>query len=216
MLFKTKKDKEFENELLIADTVAEIGAQSKSVAELVKQLNDSAFEAAKMDNDDYVNELVDMIADFEEFHEELVGVELEIKTCAITARVLSKLGKLPEALKACRAVFSNAPDFTSLGKEFRILREALTTARKGVRELRSEVSNKHMSTYEKIYGKAKVDDPKRAARVDNIRKGIEARLVSGVTSTQPAANSANDKVSASDEARIDAIAAMLDDERKGE
>ncbi len=212
---KTIKDKEFQQEVLIAETIVEIGEQRKDIENLVNQLSDAAYEAAKMDNNDYVNELVDMIADFQEFGEELAAVELEIKTCAITAKVMARLGKLPKALKACKAVFAKAPDFTKLGKEYKSLREALANARKSVKSLRSEMSSSHMSAYEKIYGKKENKDPKRTQRVDNIKKSLEARLVSGITTTQPAAKP-DESVSASDEARIDAIAAMLDEERKGE
>ena len=191
-MFKSKKDKEFEQEMLIAETIVEIGEQRKDIDRLVDQLMDAAYEAAKMDNNDYANELVEMIADFQEFGEELSAIELEIKTCAITAKVMARLGNLPAALKACRAVFSKAPDFTKLGKEFNNLRDTLA----------------------KIYGKKENEDPKRNQRVGDIKKAIEARLVTGVANTQPAEKPAADKVSADDEARIDAIAAMLDEERK--
>ena len=213
-MFKSKKDKEFEQEMLIAETIVEIGEQRKDIDRLVNQLMDAAFEAAKMDNNDYTNELVEMIADFQEFGEELSAIELEIKTCAITAKVMARLGNLPAALKACRAVFSKAPDFTKLGKEFNNLRDTLANARKSVKSLRSEVSGNKMSAYEKIYGKKENEDPKRNQRVGDIKKAIEARLVTGVSNTQPAEKPATDKVSADDEARIDAIAAMLDEERK--
>ena len=211
-MFNSKKDKEFKQETLIAETIVEIGEQRKEVDNLVDQLSEAAFEAAKLENNDYCNELVDMIADFQEFGEELSAVELEIKTCAITARVMSRLGRLPAALKACRAVFSKAPDFTQLGREFKSLREALAGARKSVKSLRSEISSNHMSAYERIYGKKEKEDPKRSQRVENIKKSIEARLVSGVAATQPASKP-EESVSAADEARIDAIAAMLDEER---
>lgn len=214
-MFKSKKDKEFEQEMLIAETIVEIGEQRKEIDRLVSQLSDAALEAAQMENNDYADELIEIIADFMEFSEDLAAMELEIKTCAITAKVMARLGQLPAALKACRAVFSKAPDFTKLGKEFKSLRETLAGARKSVRSLRSEISGNQMSAYEKIYGKKeKNTDPKRAQRVSEIKKSIEARLVTGVAKTQPADKPATEKVSADDEARIDAIAAMLDEERK--
>ncbi len=210
----TKKDKEFEQEMLIAETIVEIGEQKKAVDKLVNDLLDQALSAAKMDNNDYTDELIEMIADFQEFSGELAAVELEIKTCAITAKVMSKLGKLPAALKACRAIFAKAPDFTKLGKEFNSLRETLAEARKSVRSLRSQLSGKKMSAYEKIYGKKENTDPKRAQRMNDIKKLIESRLVTGASNTQPAAKADTSKVTAADDARIDAIAAMLDEERK--
>ena len=213
-MFKSKKDKEFEQEMLIAETIVEIGEQRKEIDRLVEQLLDAALEAAKMDNNDYANELVEMIADFQEFGEELSAVELEIKTCAITAKVMARLGNLPAALKACRAVFAKAPDFTKLGKEFKSLRETLAGARKSVKSLRSEVSSNQMSAYEKIYGKKENEDPKRTQRVNDIKKAIEARLVTGTAKTQPTPKPDTSKVTAADDARIDAIAAMLDEERK--
>lgn len=210
------KNKQFKQEVLIAETVVEVGEQRKEIDQLVKELTNSALEAARMGNDSYTEELVEMIADFEEFGEELSAVELEIKTCAITARVMSRLGKLPAALKATRSVFAKAPNFAKLGREFRELRETLAGARKSVKSLRSEISSNHMSAYEKIYGKKQQTDPKRKQRVDNIKKSIEANLVSEAAKTQPTAKPEENTVNAADEARIDAIAAMLDEERKGE
>lgn len=210
-----KKNKEFEREMLIAETIVEIGEQRKDIDKLVAQLTDAAYEAAKMDNNDYANEVVDMIADFQEFGEELSAIELDIKTCAITAKVMARLGKLPSALKACRNVFNNAPDFAKLGNEFANLRNTLANARNNVKSLRSQIHGNKLSAYEKIYGKRENTDPKRAMRVDNIKKAIESRLVSGAAATQPVPKPDNN-VSAEDTARIDAIAAMLDDERKGE
>lgn len=215
MLNKTKMDKEFQQEVLIAETLVEIEDQRKDIDNLTDQLFEAACEAAKMNNDTYADELDEIIADFQELGEELKAVALEIKTCAITARVMAKLGKLPAALKACKAVFAKAPDFTKLGREYKSLRDALASARLNVKSLRSEISRAHMTPYERIYGKKTQDDPKRAQRIDNIKKAREARLVSGIATTQPATNR-SDNVSAADEARIDAIAAMLDEERKGE
>ena len=210
------KDKEFKQEMIIAEAVVEIGEQRKAVDSLVNQLSAAALEAAKMDNREYTDELIEMIADFQEFGEDLSAIELEVKTAAITAKVMSRLGKLPKALKACKAVFANAPDFTKLGKEYRSLRETLASARKSVKSLRSEISSNPRSAYEKLYGKKDKVDPKRAERVNNIKKSIEAHLVSEVAATQPAPKPETAKVSAEDEARIDEIAAMLDEERKGD
>ena len=214
-LFMSKKEKEFAQEVLIADTLVEIDEQRKDIENLTAQLLDAACEAAEMDNNEYADELAGMIADFQEFADDLKAVALEIKTCAITAKVMAKLGKLPAALKACRAVFAHAPDFSKLGKEYSSLRDALSSARKNVKSLRSEISRGNMSAYEKIYGKKTKDDPKRTQRVNDIKKAIESRLVSASAATQPTPKP-DENVSAADEARIDAIAAMLDEERKGE
>jgi hypothetical protein len=211
-----KAEKQFANEKKIATTIVEIRSQREDLEDLVKEYDDAAYEAAKLGQDAYANELIESSCDLSEFTDDLKYLELQIKNTAVTARVLGNLGKLPAALAACRKVFAKAPNFRSLGKEMNDFRDTLKKARGQVSDLRANLSKESDPVYAEVFGKrAKaVVDPKHAQRVSDKKKALEARLArESVAPVAPVSAAASVEVSASDDARIDAIASMLDDER---
>lgn len=218
---KTKAEKQFENEKIIASTIVEIRAQREDLEDLVKEYDDSAYEAAKLGQDEYADELTEASCDLEAFVEDLKYLELQIKNTAVTSRVLGNLGKLPAALAACKKVFAKAPDFKGLGKELNSFRDGLKKARGQLSDLRSTLSRNSDPVYTEVFGKrSAVVDPKHKARVDEKKKAIEARLAREQTVNSPVVNTAaanadtGAAVSNADAARISDIASMLDDERR--
>ena len=210
------RDKQFEQERIIAQSIVDLRTQREEFEKLIKEYEDSAFEAVQLGQDEYANELLETIVEIEDFNESLKYLEVKVKTAAITAEAFSKLKELPEALKACRLVFCKGPNFQKLGKDMSSLLGSLGTARDQFREFRNSLGRNNTDpVYAEVFGhQRQVEDPKFKQRLEEKKKALEARLVaaSGASSVAPAP--AEQVVSASDAAKIDTIAAMLDDEKR--
>ena len=213
----SKAKKELAQEQLIEGALYDIKAQREAIEKLVADYFNYAIEAAEMGEDDYARELLAMQVDLKDFASDLKAIEFEVRTTAVTAKVLGNLRSLPDALDACKKIFSKGPNFTKLGKSMTSLRDSLSLARKQFKKLRESISTK--GTYSDVFGKDAVDS-KRQAKIKEAEKALEAALlqrqkggvVSPVDATASAA--ATDGATQAAAAKVDAIAALLDEEKK--
>ncbi|MBQ8685911.1 MAG: hypothetical protein IJ514_07050 [Clostridia bacterium] len=211
---KTKSQKQFEQEKLIAQTIVDIRTQREDIEKLASDDFEAAVEAVQLGQEDYANELLETIVELEDFVENLKYLEVKIRTAAITAKTLGKLRELPQALGACRNVFCKGPDFKKLGEDMASLLESLGTARDQFKEFRTSLGKTNDPVYAEVFGESrKVTEPKYAQRLEEKKKALEARII-GSTAVSPTPTTAQESVSAEDVAKVDAIAAMLDEEKR--
>lgn len=209
---KTKLEKQFEKEKLVAQTVVDIRTQREDLEKLAEDYFERAVEAAQLGQDEFSNELLENIVEFEDFGENLRYLEIKVKTAAITSKTIGRLRELPKALAACRSVFCKGPDFKALGKDMRDLLSSLGTARDQFREFRLGLGKSNDPVYAEIFGKErKSGDPKYAQRLADKKKDLEARII-GSTAKTPAPMEAKGTLNG-ESTSIDAIAAMLDEEK---
>ncbi len=210
-----RADKEFEQEKKLAELIYDISAQRVNLERLVETYRQSAYEAAKMGHDDYVRELLESVAETRHFVEDLTFIELEIKTAAITAKTFKSLKQLPAALKSVRAVFSKGIKVGKIGENIRDLRETLSGARAQFGEIRNAISSDSERAHRELFGDtaASAINSKAKKFFDEESKALEARLACESVAPTPVATPS---VSATTEAaaRVDAISAMLDEEKR--
>lgn len=208
------RDRELEQKKLIAETLVDIKEQQAEFEKVTNEYFDAAVEAARIGQDEYANELLETIVEIEEFVDDLKHLYIRLKTAAITANAMSKLRALPQALVACRGVFNNGPDFKKLGKDMAELIASLGTARDSFREFRKSMSKTYTDpVYAEVFGEPrKVGDPKYNLRLAEKKRALEASLAT-TTTTPSVATPADQIVKKDDVATVDAIAAMLDDEK---
>ena len=209
---KTKEEKQFEEERRIARSIAEIKLQREEIDSFSEDCFEAACEASRIGQDEYASELLETIVELEDFSENLRFLELKLKTATVSSKTFSRMGTLPETLKACSGVFNNGVNFKKLGKDFSLLMESLGTARGQFRDFRQSLGSKKDPVYAEIFGRGATmaEDPKYKQRIEEKKKALEARLIK--TSVSCAVRPC--EVSAEDEAKIDSLAAMLDDERR--
>ena len=220
MTNNTKAKKALEQKKFIAGTIVDIKLQREQIEKLASDFFDYAVESAEMGQDDYATELLETIAELEEFAENLKFLELKIKTAAITAETMGRLRDLPKALAACRNIFCKGPNFKKLGQDMASLFASLGTAREQFREFRMNLGRAKDPVYEEIFGENRAEDSKHTKRVEDKKKALTAALLQrqkGVAPT-PATASANaaaaDGATQEAAAKVDAIAALLDQEKK--
>ncbi len=211
---KKKIDKEFEQEKMLAGLVYDIGQQRENLEGLVETYRQSAYEAARMSQDDFVRELLESVGETRSFISDLSFCELEIKTAAITSKTFAALKKLPDALKSVSAVFSKGVKVGKIGENLRSLRETLRGARQQFSEIRNAISSDSERTHRALFGDtASSINPKAKKFFDEETKALEARLACDGAAPAPVSQSS---VAATSEAaaRVDAITAMLDEEKR--
>lgn len=207
--------KQFKNEKIIAETIVDIRGQRQDLEKLAADHFEYAVEATQLGQDDYATELLETCVELEDFVENLRYLEIKVKTTAVTSKALGKLTELPKALDACRRVFRKGPDFKTLGKDFGSLLGSLKTSRDQFKELRKALTSSKDPVYAEVFGESKkTADPKYEQRLTEKKKALEARLVS-VTAQTPAPTAVSKAIPCEDVASVDAIAKMLDEERRG-
>jgi len=214
ILKKDKKADDFEQEKLVAEVVYDIGQQRANLEKLIVTYRESAYEAAKMGQDDYVNELLTDVADLRQFIEDLSFVELKIKTTAITTRTFKVLKKLPAALASCKDALSKGVKVGKLGESFRDLMKSLDGARSQFSEIRNAISSESERASKNMFGDLGIAaNPKAKKFFDEEQKALEAKLACESVAPTPVSQ-ADAAADAEAAARVDAIAAMLDEEKR--
>lgn len=213
-IFKKKKENDFEQEKLAAEVVYDIGQQRENLEKLVATYRESAYEAAKMGQDDYVNELLTDVADIRQFIEDLRFIELKIKTTALTTKTFKVLRKLPDALASCKSALSKGVKVGKLGENFRDLLKSLDGARSQFSEIRNAISSESERASRSMFGDLGIStNPKAKKLFDEEQKALEAKLACESVAPAPVAQDAAAE-DAEAAARVDAIAAMLDEEKR--
>jgi len=205
-----------EQEEAVAQAILNIRGQREGFAALVKEYEDYALEAAKLGRDEFVTELLETIVEIEEFNENMQFLEIKITAAARTAQSFQMINELSEALSACKHLFSQNFDFAALGKDFSSVMASLGTAREQFRQFRTGFGKTNSSpVFHEIFGRPnQVEDTKLKSRLEEKKKALEARLVKATNMSSVSPMPAAQVVDNQDAAKIDAIARMLDDERR--
>lgn len=211
---KNKMQKQYEQEKMIAETIVTIRTQREDIEKLAVDFGEHAFEAAKLSQNEYADELLETQVELEDFADNLKYLELKVRTTAITAKTMGKLRELPVALGACKNIFCKGPDFKKLGKDMASLLDSLGTARNQFKELRMSLGKTKDPVYAEVFGERAAEDPKIRERIEAKKKALEARMFAYVNKAEAAPVPAAEAVSAEDAAKVDAIAAMIDEESK--
>ena len=210
-----KKDKELEQEMELAGLVYDITKQRENLAGLIETYRSSAYEAAKMGRDEYANELLESASETKAFIEDLAFIELEIKTAALTAKAFKSLKKLPAALAGVTDVFAKGIKIGKLGENLKKLRETLKNARGQFGAIRDAVSSDAERAHRSIFGASKESGISDRAKsfYEEERRALEAKLAVEGSATAPVAAPTQAATSEA-AARVDAITAMLDEEKR--
>lgn len=176
----TNEQKMMNEKRKVADLIVGIDEVVEIFSETSQNCMQGAYSAAKLGRDDYAKEQVETSSEIDGFVEDLEFVSLKLKQTAITADAMSQLGNLKAALKSCKKLFKNAPDFTNMGKQMGELISTMRSARGSFRDFRRSLSGNSTAkddAYVKVFGKPReVADPKHDARVADKMKSIEAKL----------------------------------------
>lgn len=206
--------KEMEREKLIVSTIVSIDESREIVTKLADEYFAAAKDAANMNQDAYVDELLETIVEFEEFADNLRFLGLKVKTAAITATTLGKLRELPNALSACKNIFIKGPDFKKLGKDMSKLLGSLGTAREQFKELRLSLGKTKDPLFAQLFGETAAVDPKRKQRLEEKKKQLEGALVTERSSTPSPMETATNVDTSSATARVDDIMKLMDEQNK--
>ena len=213
-IFKKKKEDPYAQEKAIAEAIYDIQQSREGLENLITLYRNSAYEAAKMGQDEYVNELLTDVADLRQFVDDMTFVELKIKTAATTTHALKGLKGLPNALSACKQALSKTVNLGKLGDNLRALMSTLDNARSQFSELRDAISPASERIGRSMFGDLGVTvNPKAKKLFDEEQKALEAKLACSSVAPTPVAK-AEDAADADAAARVDAIAAMLDEEKR--
>ncbi len=200
----------------IAEMIVSCREARDDLANVVAEYERSAEEAAALGQNEYVDELLESVVDMEGFIDDLKFLELDLKTTAVTVSAFDKLKNLPAALAACKNIFKNGVNFETIGAEMAELRSTLKNAREQFRSFRQSLSRDKSDVYQEVWGEnRKTNDPERERRIADKKKALEAKLaISSAAAPTPTEQTVT--VDNQDVAKIDAIAAMIDDEKKSD
>jgi hypothetical protein len=204
--------KEYEQEKKIAEAIDQLDGQRAGLRSLAKEFEDTAFEAAKMGQDEYANELLETAAEIEEFAIDLDFVSLQVTQTVKIAGAMSNLRLLPDVVKICSKILCKTPNFDKLGKAMGKVSTKSKGALADLRKFREKSRKNPTDTYSKLFGRDVNEDPKHKQLVEQKKKALELRMAQ--VATAPAPTDIKTTVNTKDVADIDAIAQMLDDEKR--
>ena len=220
---KSKETKDFENRQKVSAAVVGIRQGREDVQNLAAHLEKQADEAARLGEDAFSDELLEMVLGLEDFATDMKVLEVKLETTAVLTNTLSKLSGLPKALEACKKLYSSVPNFKAVGKSMESLSDMLDKARGQFKGFTTKLRGEHDQTYTKLFGARNAsNDPKYRERLAEKKKAREARLLSAsaapvavtaaaqTAATTPAAQTA----AAGAPASVDAIAKIISDETK--
>ena len=148
---KTKKDKQYEQKKLIAQTIVDFKTSRIAIEDLSKELFQRARSAAEMNQDEYANELLENSVYLDELAYDFRYMELWIETEAVTANAIGNLSNLPNALKAVKKIFNNVPNITKLGNDMAGLFNSIKSVREQIKDLRMGISkSRSQEIYQKL------------------------------------------------------------------
>ncbi len=207
-----KISKELKQEQQIAEGLATIKEARESVDALAAQYNDWIDQAAELGEDEYSDQLIAEQVELEMFSGDLQFIEVQIRKNAVSARALGRLKALNDVVSSCKNL-GKGLDLKKIGKQLAGLKTSLDSSKTSLRDLRSELSATKDPVYTDLFGKKTKEDPKVAAKIAAKKQEREARLVIKTEGKKvaPVDSGVGADTSASD---IDAITAMIDEERK--
>ena len=146
------------------------------------------------------------------FSGDLQFIEVQIRKNAVSARALGRLKALNDVVSSCKNL-GKGLDLKKIGKQLAGLKTSLDSSKTSLRDLRSELSATKDPVYTDLFGKKTKEDPKVAAKIAAKKQEREARLVIKTEGKKvaPVDSGVGADTAASD---IDAITAMIDEERK--
>ena len=208
-----KLDKEVKKQQQIAKGIVELRQARESIDELARKYDEWIDQAAELGEDEYSDQLIAEQVEMEEFSRDLSFFEVSINVGAVSADAFNKLQMLPQVISNCKGLLNAGPNLTKIGKQMSEFKKALGSSRISLKDLRNELSpNKD---YEKVFGKKSTVDPKIASKIDAKKQAREARLAAKIaSSTINPVESGVGAETASSTADIDAITAMIEEERK--
>ncbi|MDE6475059.1 MAG: hypothetical protein K2L70_08175 [Clostridia bacterium] len=209
----SKLDKEVKKQQQIAKGIYQLSESKKAIDELAKRYDDWIDQAAELGEDEYSDQLIAEQVEMEEFSRDLSFIETRINVGAVSADVFNKLQTLPQVMNNCKSLLNGGPNLSKIGKQMSDFKKSLDSSRISLKDLRSELSpNKD---YEKLFGKKSTLDPKVASKIEEKKKAREARLAAKIAAStvNPIASGVGVET-ASSTTDIDAITAMIDEERK--
>ncbi len=207
-----KISKELKQEQQIAEGLATIKEARESVDALAAQYNDWIDQAAELGEDEYSDQLIAEQVELEMFSGDLQFIEVQIRKNAVSARALGRLKALNDVVSSCKNL-GKGLDLKKIGKQLAGLKTSLDSSKTSLRDLRSELSATKDPVYTDLFGKKTKEDPKVAAKIAAKKQEREARLVIKTEGKKvaPVDSGVGADTAASD---IDAITAMIDEERK--
>lgn len=211
---KTQDEKAYEQQKRLADTIVSFREARETLEQLESEYDEYAIDAMELDQNDFADELMETSLEIRAFATDFRYIELKLHTTAVTARTLGKLSNLPKAIAECKRFVCEIPNMKKLGADMKELRNALETGKRQFAELRASFGKENRDVLAKMYGDkkastvdAKLIEEKRSALMAELQKRIAAK---GSTPVE----AGNAAVTAEDIAKIDAIAKVIDDEKK--
>ena len=182
--------------VLVRDSRAEVES-------LLPKYMEWSVNAAKNNENEYSDQLLEEMADLSDFVGDLTALESQIVKSAVSASSFNNLNKLAGVIKSSKSLFNAGPDFSRIGRSLAEFSGNLRLGASAVKDLRRELSAGKVPDDLGLFSTAKpVENPKVAA----LREERERRLIP--TPDGP-------KVAAAANEHID-IDAIIEDENKRE
>lgn len=207
-----KLSKELKQEQQIAEGVAAFREARESMDSLALRLNDWIDQAAELGEDEYSDQLLETQCEIEDLSRNFSFFEILVTESAVTASAFNKLKGLSGVVSCCKGLLKGGVDLKSVGKQLGRMKTDLKKAKTSLRDMRAELSGEKDKVYTDLFGKKTNTDPKIAARIAEKKQARAARLAVKLEAKAaiPVESGVGEEVSAG----IDAITAMIDEEKK--
>ena len=212
----TKSKKQFEEQKKVAALIVDVKKGAEEIKTLAITYKTAAKEAMKMGRDASAKEYMSCCVALRRFSEDIDFIVLQLQTYAVTSKSLAKLSGVPAAIRTCMDLLKKGPDLAKLSEQMANMRNLTQDTFGAIADMRAGLSQGTISDGYTTTLTAD-NDPENARRLAELESELIAELaadasVPGVVAA-PIASTVT--ATAGDDARVDAIAGMFDDVRKG-
>ena len=212
----TKSKKQFEDQKKVAALIVDVKKGAEDIRTLAATYKASAKEAMKMGRDAIAKEYMSCCIALRRFGEDIDFIVLQLQTYAVTSKSLSKLSGVPTAIKTCMDLLKKGPNLAKLSEQMANMRGLTQDTFGAISDMRASLSQGSVTDGYTSTLTAE-SDPENARRLAELESELIAELAAeaSVPGVVAAPVGATVTATAGDDARVDAIAGMFDDVRKG-
>ena len=134
-LFKTKEEKRKENEEAIVNVLDSIDIAVKNLTKFGEKYDSYIDEAALRGDDRRARQLISQKVNVFNFIRNLQAFKSNVTLGAYTAMTLSSLEGLPRAIKSCKGLLAQTPDFSKLSSSMKTIFDDIDKAQQELAKL---------------------------------------------------------------------------------
>jgi hypothetical protein len=177
--FFKKDDKD--KERVIAEAIVNVRESRETLEQFAPQFMDWSVEAAQMGEDAYSDDLLNTMAELEDFVSDLKALEMQIRTEAVIAKSLDNLTGLSKALKGCNSLFKSGPRVAKAGADIQLFKKNMGEGVAALKGLRRKITGGITSNEELLTGRK----PAENLKVSALREKRDILLMKPATVIEP-------------------------------